>query len=69
MSGAMLARNLVEPKRRKKISKQAAKWAQWPIPNRFHNIRVFIICTNGHVDLHHMHVDFAQWVSEFSNNG
>jgi hypothetical protein len=25
-----------------------------------------MICTNGHVDLHHMHVDFAQWVHGFS---
>lgn len=69
MSGAELVRNLGEPKRQTKISKQAAKWAQWLIPNTFHNIRVFMICTNGHTDLHNMHVDFAQWVHGFSNNG
>jgi hypothetical protein len=69
MSGAELVRNLGKPKRQTKISKQAAKWAQWLIPNTFHNIRVFMICRNGHTDLHNMHVDFAQWVHGFSNNG
>ncbi len=48
MSGAVLVRNLGEPKRQTKISKQAPKWAQWLIPNTFHNIRVFMIRTNGH---------------------
>ncbi len=69
MSGAVLVRNLGEPKRQTKISRQGAKWAQWLTPNTFHNIRVFMICTNGLVIyttcmwiLHNGYVDFQTMV-------
>jgi hypothetical protein len=37
----------VRPVGRGKISEGAAKWAQWLVPGRFHNVMVFMICTCG----------------------
>ncbi len=35
---------------RKTISKHAVTWAQWPVPGMFHNLMVYTICANRHVD-------------------